>query len=381
WLERKALGQLRWLVVRDMVETETAAFWRTSPEVRNGLLSPDVIPTEVFLIPAAGVIEKDGSFTNTQRLIQYHERAVDPPGDARSDAWFMYHLGRRLKEKAKGSSLERDRPLGALTWDYPTGRRGEPDIEAVLREINGYRTQDGTPVGGFDELEKDDSTACGCWIYSGIYAGGRNRANEREPRGPYGHGWGFTWPRDERILYNRASARPDGRPWSERKKLVWWDEENGEWTGHDVPDFSRTKRPDYAPPDDAQGDDALAGDKPFIMHEDGVGWIWVSSGVKDGPLPTHYEPLESPVANLLYPDHPSNPAARRLERPDNPWARTPDPRFPYVLTTYRLTEHHTAGGMSRSLSHLAELQPELFCEISPELAAEIGVAHGDEVIL
>ena len=145
----------------------------------------------------------------------------------------------------------------------------------------------------------------------------------------------------------------------------------------DVPDFDKKKPPDYQPAPGAKGMEAIAGDKPFILHPDGVGWLFVTSGLKDGPLPTHYEPLESPFGNALYPKHADNPAADKKERPDNPYARPQDERFPYVLSTYRLTEHHTAGGMSRTLSHLAELQPELFCEVSPELAGEIGLDHGE----
>ena len=161
------------------------------------------------------------------------------------------------------------------------------------------------------------------------------------------------------------------------KKLVWWDEENQKWTGLDIPDFTAEKAPNYRAPSPAKGDDALGGDKPFIMHPDGFGWLWVTSGLKDGPLPVHYEPLESPILNPLYPDHPTNPASQRKERPDNAYGNTSDNRFPYVLTTYRLTEHHTAGGMSRYLSHLAELQPSLFAEISQELAQELGIRNGD----
>jgi formate dehydrogenase major subunit len=247
----------------------------------------------------------------------------------------------------------------------------------VLQEINGYNTGDRTLVGGFGELKADGSTACGCWIYSGVFPRpGENRANGRKPSDSYGHGWGFAWPSDRRIIYNRASARPDGRPWSERKQLVWWDAVTHEWTGLDTPDFTKTKPPDYRPPHDAEGDAALAGDKPFILHPDGVGWIWVPTGLADGPLPTHYEPIESPISNPLYPAHQVNPAVLKEERPDNQYARSPDPRFPYVMTTYRLTEHHTAGGMSRTLSHLAELQPAFFCEISPELAAERKIEPG-----
>ncbi len=167
-------------------------------------------------------------------------------------------------------------------------------------------------------MKADGSTACGCWIYSGVFpTPDKNRADERQAHDTYGHGWGFAWPADRRLLYNRASARPDGRPWSERKKLIWWGAPKREWTRLDVPDFAKTKAPDYRPPHDAVGDAALAGDRPFIMHPDGVGWIWVPTGLADGPLPTHYEPLESPVSNPLYPAQQINPAAMKEERPDN----------------------------------------------------------------
>jgi formate dehydrogenase major subunit len=381
-LERRALANLQWLVVRDMVETETASFWLDSPEVRRGDLRTPDIATEVFFFPAAAHAEKDGCFTNTQRLLQWHEKAVEAPGDARSEAWFLYHLGARLKARAAADPRPHNAGLNALTWAYRLeGPHAEPDIEQVLQEINGRRTGDGAPVDGFASLADDGSTACGCWIYSGVYpAQGRNLARERDGRGPYGHGWGFAWPADRRILYNRASARPDGRPWSDRKALVWWDEARGEWTGLDTPDFARSKPPGYQPPADARGDAALPGDAPFIMHPDGLGWIWVPSGLADGPLPAHYEPLESPVGNQVYGQQ-VNPAADPKARPDNAYAASPDARYPHVLTTYRLTEHHTAGGMTRTLSHLAELQPELFCEISPQLADLIGVANGGVVAI
>jgi len=378
-LERKALAKLKWLVVRDMVEIETASFWRDSPEVERGELSPENIATEIFLFPAAGTAEKDGTFTNTQRLLQYRNIVVEPPGDARSETWFMYHLGRRLKEKAKRDPRPRNAGLNALTWNYSThGKHAEPEVEEVLQEINGRTVADGKLLPGFKALKNDGSTACGCWIYSGVFPKpGENKANKRQPQGYLGHGWGFAWPNDCRIIYNRASARPDGKPWSERKKLVWWDEQKREWTGLDTPDFEKTTSPDAK--EDLQhghGVEALGGARPFVLHPDGVGWLHVPSGLKDGPLPTHYEPLESLLGNPLYAQG-ANPAAQKKERPDNPYANSPgDARFPYVLTTYRLTEHHTAGGMTRTLSHLAELQPELFTEVSPELAEEAGLEHG-----
>jgi len=183
---------------------------------------------------------------------------------------------------------------------------------------------------------------------------------------------------NRRIIYNRASADPDGKPWSERKRYVWWDAEQSQWTGNDVPDFKADMPPDYVPDDDATAEDALRGDEPFIMQADGRGWLFVPSGLTDGPLPTHYEPVESPFENLLYPRD-TNPAAQRIWNRENPYhpshGASRDGVFPYVLTTYRLTEHHTAGAMSRTLLFLAELQPEFFCEISPELARERGLEN------
>jgi formate dehydrogenase major subunit len=292
----------------------------------------------------------------------------------------MYHLGCRLKAKAAGDRRARSAGLRALTWDYGThGPNAEPNVREVIKEINGYTLADGKHVSGYKELKADGSTACGCWIYSGLFpAPDELKPDKRDPHGRYGHGWAYAWPSDRRILYNRASARPDGKPWSERKALVWWDENKKEWTGHDTPDFTKDKPPDYKPKKNAKGDDALGGDKPFIMHPDGDGWIYVPSGLKDGPLPAHYEPLESLFANPLYPENGENPAAQKKQRPDNMYAFSPgDARFPFILTTYRLTEHHTAGGMSRTLPHLAELQPELFCEVSPQLAHELGLEHGE----
>jgi len=211
-----------------------------------------------------------------------------------------------------------------------------------------------------------------------VHADEVNQAARRRPAGEQNRvapEWGWAWPANRRILYNRASADPEGRPWSERKAYVWWDEEKGEWTGLDVPDFERHKPPGYLPPEGALAEDALAGTDPFIMQPDGKGWLFAPAGLADGPLPAHYEPHESPVRNTLYGQR-ANPARRTYPRPESPYNPPGSPRFPYVLTTYRLTEHHTAGGMSRPLAYLAELQPELFCEVSTELAAELGLVNG-----
>jgi formate dehydrogenase major subunit len=382
-LHRRALAKLDWLVVRDLVEVESATFWRDGPAVETGELRPEEVATEVFLFPAAAHTEKDGSFTNTQRLLQWRRKAVEPPGDARSDLWFFYHLGRLVRERLSGSDDPRDRPVLALTWDYPTeGPHADPSAEAIIAEVNGWRLPDRTPLDSPNDLKADGSTACGCWIYCGVYAGGVNQADRRQPgreQSWVAPGWGWAWPSNRRLLYNRASADPDGRPWSARKAYVWWDADAGRWTGHDVPDFPPDKPPDYRPPPDATGYAALAGTEPFITQADGRGWLFAPSGLADGPLPTHYEPHESPIANPLYRQQ-SNPVRIRYDRPDNrsnPSDGQPGADvFPYVATTYRLTEHHTAGGMSRWVAPLAELQPEFFCEVGPELAAERGLEHG-----
>jgi formate dehydrogenase major subunit len=381
-LHRLAMARLDWLVVRDLVEIESASFWRDAPEIESGELRTEAIGTEVFLLPAASHVEKEGTFTNTQRLLQWREKALDPKGDCRSELWFMYHLGRIVRERLAGSGDPRDRPVLDLTWDYPTsGPHDDPDAEAVLREINGWGP-DGRALSAFTELKADGSTACGCWIYCGCYADEVNQPARRRPGGEQSWvapEWGWAWPANRRILYNRASADPDGRPWSERKRYVWWDERAGEWTGEDVPDFPKAKRPDYRPPEGAAAEDANGGDEPFIMQADGRGALFVPSGLRDGPLPTHYEPQETPFTNPLYGQQ-QNPTRQQYGRAGNRYHPPPGgpagTAYPYVFTTYRLTEHHTAGGMSRFQAYLSELQPEMFCEVSPELAAERDLVHG-----
>jgi formate dehydrogenase major subunit len=215
-----------------------------------------------------------------------------------------------------------------------------------------------------------------------VYADGVNQAARRKPAKEQNWvalEWGWAWPANRRILYNRASADPAGEPWSPRKAFVWWDKDQQRWTGHDVPDFQPTKPPSYRPPPDATGPDAISGTDPFIMQADGRGWLFVPSGLADGPMPTHYEPQDSPFHNPLYGQQ-HNPVRQVFSRKHNryhPNGNEPGADvFPYVVTTYRLTEHFTAGGMSRWVPYLCELQPEFFCEVSPELAAERHLEHG-----
>jgi formate dehydrogenase major subunit len=376
---RLGLAKLDWLVVRDLVEIESAAFWYDSPEIESGELKTEEIPTEIFFLPAAAHTEKDGSFTNTQRLLQWHWQATEPKGDCRSDLWFYFHLGRLLKQKLADSEEKRDELIKALRWEYPTHSQiQEPDAEAVLQEISGWDAESGEFLDGYPKLKPDGSTVCGCWIYCGCFKDGINRTARKEPHWEQSYvapEWAWAWPANRRLIYNRASADPDGKPWSERKKYVWWDEEQQKWTGLDVPDFEEDKEPGYVPPDDAEAEKAIAGDHPFIMQADGRSWLFVPQGLEDGPLPTHYEPQESPFDNSLYSQR-ANPRRQEFKRPENPYNPPGSEVYPYVATTYRLTEHHTAGGMTRTVPYLSELQPAMFCEVSPELAEEVGLEHG-----
>ncbi|HEX6452304.1 MAG TPA: formate dehydrogenase, partial [Trebonia sp.] len=380
-MQRLGMANLDWLVVRDFSLIESATWWKNGPEIETGEMSTENIKTEVFFLPAAAHSEKDGSFTNTQRLLQWHHTAVEPAGDARSDLWFIYYLGRRIREKLAGSTAGRDRPVLDLTWDYPVhGPQDEPDAAAVLSEISG-RASDGTPLSSYTQLNDDGSTICGCWIYCGVNTDGVNQAARRKPgaeQSPMALEWGWAWPANRRVLYNRASADPSGAPWSERKALVWWDADVGRWTGHDVPDFIADRPPDYRPPADATGVAMISGIDPFIMQADGKAWLFAPAGLVDGPMPTHYEPQESPFVNPLYRQQ-HNPVREIIVHPQNRYEPSGNEAgsqvFPYVATTYRLTEHHTAGGMSRFLPYLSELQPAFFCEVSPELAAERGLEH------
>ena len=388
-LGRAALRKLDWLVVKDNWIHETATFWKNAPEVKSGEIPAQSIQTEVFFLPSTQVAELEGTFTNTQRLLQFHHKAAEPPGDCRSDTSFVYDLGKRLKKRYADSTLARDEGFRNLVFDYEhederERRKGEPSARRILKEINGYYSDDpGRHVATFEDLKDDGSTTCASWIYSGVYpAAGKLLAERRNPDPPGQRGaqleWAWAWPANRRIMYNRASADPDGKPWSERKKWVWWDAAERRWTGYDVPDFPVGKPPDDAPKPGATGLDALPGTAAFMLTADGMGWLFVPSGLVDGPLPTHYEPAESPVRNPLYKQQ-GSPVIKYWKDPANPLSPVGDPAYPHVITTYRLTEQYLSGAMSRWLPWLNELQPELFVELSPELAHEKGIANLDWV--
>jgi len=398
-LERAGLGKLKWMVVMDLFETETASFWR-APGV-----DPKSIQTEVFLLPAADAMEKAGSIVTSGRRIQWRPKVASAPGVAKEDIWIITQFVKALNELYRGSTDARDRPILDLVWDYGD----PPDVELVAREINGYALDNVVDATGKVLVEKGkiipsfatiasaanpDVIACGAWIYSGYFVPADDGEGKSLPaakrRGQKDPGelgmypfWGFAWPANRHILYNRASARPDGTPWSENKKLIWWDRDKKQWTGYDVPDFAATKAPDAAANPVGVGLAAQAGTDPFIMKADGKGWLFAPKGLSEGPLPEHYEPIESPVKNPLSGVQ-NNPVVKVWATDkgkgigDN--VSTVD-KFPIVCTTYRLAEHWQAGAMSRNLPWLAEAQPELFIEISKELAQEKGIRAGEKVVV
>jgi formate dehydrogenase major subunit len=377
-LVRTAMERLDWFVNVDFYENETSSFWK-----REGA-DPSKIATECFFIPSGTILEKEGTMVNTNRMLQWHDKAIEPIGESVTDAWFFYNLGKRLKALYADSTDPKDRPIAHMTWDYEHDdpherRKGEPSVVKVLKEVNGFSTVTGEQIASFTDLKDDGSTASGGWIYTGVYPDAHtNKARNRKGDDWTSLEWGFSWPANRRLLYNRASADPEGRPWSERKKYVWWDEAKGEWTGVDVPDFPKTKAPNTPAQPGAGGMDAHSGADPFIMQLDGRGQLFVASGLKDGPLPVHYEPLASVVENQLYAQQ-NNPLLREWRRRDNAYNGAIDAAYPYVLTTYRITE--MSGVYTRYVPWLAELQPEAFCEIDPELAVTLGIRNGGWVTI
>lgn len=393
-MERKALEKLEWMAVAELFHTETSDFWK-APGV-----DPKNVKTEVFLIPAREAFEKEGSITNSGRIIQWRPQVAFPHGEQKTDIWILTKLTRALKEFYKDSTAAKDRPILDLVWDY--GPDEEPDAKLVAREANGYALDDakdkdgkvlvtkGKTIPGFGTIASaiDPATiACGNWIYSGYFAEVDDGTGKKMPASmrrnsadPSGIGstlnWAFAWPANRRVLYNRASCKPDGTPWNPKKALIWWDPAQKKWVGNDVPDFAATKAPDAPAKPDGTGLDALSGTDPFIMKTDGKGWAYSPSGLNEGPLPEHYEPLESPTKNLMS-SVDLNPVVKVWDSEMDKVGKPED--YPIVATTYRLVEHWQAGAMSRTLPWLAEVQPGMFVEISKELAEEKGIRNGDEV--
>jgi formate dehydrogenase-N alpha subunit len=371
-----ALSKLKFLVSIDPLMTDTAMFWESHGEANP--VDPAKIQTEVFLLPANCFAEDEGSFTNSSRTLNWRWKAADPPGEARTDIAIMADLFLRIRElysKGGGKAAE---PVLSIDWAYKNPKLPTPD--ELLRELNGKAVTDiadpadaqkqlykaGQQIASFGHLRDDGSTAAACWIYTGCYSEKGNMTARRDNADPSGRGvhpnWGFAWPANRRVLYNRASADPSGKPWSERKKYVYWDANAKRWTGADVPDYGPTLDP-------------ARNAGPFIMTPEGSARFFVRRIMADGPFPEHYEPFESPVANVLHPKMASSPVARVFKGDLEVFGKAKD--FPYVATTYRLVEHF--HWWTKAVKLNAIVQPEFFVEISPELAKEKGISPGQWV--
>jgi formate dehydrogenase major subunit len=371
------LSKLKYLVVIDPLATETSAFFENHGEYNP--VDSSKIMTEVFRLPSICFAEDEGSLVNSSRWLQWHYRGQDPPGEARTDIDIIAALFLRIRELYRKEGGVFPEPILNLHWPYLIPERPTP--AELARELNGYALADvkdpqdptkvlvkaGQQLATFAQLRDDGSTACGCWIYSGCWTEKGNQMARRDTHDPGDRGlvpgWAFSWPANRRILYNRASCDPNGKPWDPNRPLIHW---NGtKWVGIDVPDYVPT-----ADPSKGMG--------PFIMHPEGVGRLFSRVYVKDGPFPEHYEPFETPLGtNPLHPKVVTNPVARLYK--DDHEELGDSSKFPYVGTTYRLTElfHY----WSKHCLINAILQPQQFVEISEQLAAEKGIANGSEVIV
>jgi formate dehydrogenase major subunit len=368
-----ALSKLKWLVMVENVETETAIFWKAPKEYEPPEASK--IQTEVFLLPAADFAEKDGTFTNSARWIQWKWKALDPPGLAKSDQEILARMFLAVRDLYKKEGGALPEAITNLSWSYTNPV--EPDLSDVLKEINGKALEDlpdpkdktktlktaGQQVDGFGQLQADGTTMCGNWLHSGVYTEAGNNAQRRSTADPTGlgmyHNWGFSWPANRRIMYNRASADAEGKPWDPKRPGIAW---NGEkWVG-DVPDM----KPDAAP--------GTFG--AFIMLPEGTGRLFAAA-LNDGPFPEHYEAIEAPVDNLLHPKVSSNPASKKFSSDKDVYGKKED--FPIVCTTYRLTEHFHYWTQHQHNGVLNELQPGFFVEIPEDLAKQKGINNGSQV--
>ena len=353
-MERKAMENLDWLVGIDLFENETAAFWK-GPEANAAN-----IKTEVFLLPAACSVEKEGSFTNSGRWSQWHYQAVPPPGDAKRDLWIIDRIFKTVRELYAYEGGVYPGAILDMDWDYGD----EPDVNKVAREINGYDLSTGKLLPSFGKLKEDGSTSSGNWLYCGSYTEKGNMAKRRGLSDPTGIGlypeWSWCWPVNRRIIYNRASCDTKGRPWDPEHPVIKWT--GTKWVG-DVPDYGKT-----SPPEKNKG--------AFIMKPEGHACLF-GMNMTDGPFPEHYEPLESPVSNILHPETQNDPAIKLWDSKMDKVGNVDN--FPIIATTFRLSEHHLGGPMTRNLPWLAELMPEMFVEMSKSLAKTKGIKNGEKV--
>jgi formate dehydrogenase major subunit len=372
-----ALAKLKYLVVIDPLATETSEFWKNFGEFND--VDSSKIQTEVFRLPSTCFAEEDGSLVSSSRVLQWHYKGADAPGEAKADAEIMAGLFLKLREmyKKEGGAF----PDAILNTTWPYKIVDSPSAEELAREFSGKALADvtdpkdptkvlakaGEQLAGFAQLRDDGSTACGCWIFAGSWSQAGNLMARRDNSDPSGLGntlnWAYAWPANRRILYNRASCDPSGKPWDAKRKVISWNAKESKWVGMDVPDM----RPDAAPEENVG---------PFIMNPEGVARFFAIDKMAEGPFPEHYEPFETPIdTNPLHPKVVSNPAARVFKGDMEAFGKSAD--FPYVGTTYRLTEHFHFWTKHAKLN--AILQPEQFVEIGEELAKEKGIKAGDRV--
>jgi formate dehydrogenase major subunit len=370
-----ALKKADWLVVGEIYPDETSEFWM-SPGITKEEMGK--IKTTVYRLPCAGFAEKDGSMTNSSRWLQWKNVALPPPGQARLDQDIIAQIFLKVRDLYKKEGGKFPDPILNLTWAYNDPLH--PSLSEVAKEVNGKALADledpktgqqikaGQQLPGFAWLKDDGTTACGNWIYSGSWTEAGPQLARRGTEDPSGLGiypnWAWSWPANRRVLYNRASCDPAGKPWDPERRQVWWNEAAQKWMGNDVPDFKPDSRPD-----EHMG--------PFIMNADGVGRLFAPLALfADGPFPEHYEPIESPVANLFHPQQSTNPVVKKFTTEADKYAETGG-ELNVICTTYRLTEHYHYWTKNNPVN--VQLIPEPFVEMPVELAAELGVQGGDKV--
>jgi len=368
----EALKKADWLVVGEIYPDETSEFWK-SPGITQEEMKQ--IQTTVYRLPCAGFAEKDGTFVNSARWLQWKNVAVPLPGDARVDQEILARIFLKIREMYQKDGGKFPDAILHATWNYTTPLN--PSLAEVAKEINGKALADledpatkqqiksGQQLPGYSWLKDDGTTTCGNWLYSGSFTEAGNLMARRGTEDPSGLGiypnWGFSWPANRRVMYNRASCDLEGKPWDGTRKQVWWNEAAAKWVGNDVPDFKADSHPK-----DHMG--------PFIMNPEGVGRIFVPiGGVSDGPFPEHYEPIESPIDNPLHPQQSNNPMVTKFKTDADKYGTAKD--YNIVCTTYRLTEHYHYWTKNNPMN--VQLVPEPFIEVPAELADELGIRGGE----
>jgi formate dehydrogenase major subunit len=370
-----ALKKAEWLVVGEIYPDETSEFWKSPRVIAQGDMKQ--IQTTVYRLPCAGFAEKDGSFTNSARWLLWKNTAVPMPGDCRLDHGIVAQIFLKIRDLYKKDGGKFPDPILNLTWNYSD--RLNPPLAEVLKEMNGKALADledpatkqqikaGQQLPGFAWLKDDGTTSCGIWIYAGSFTEAGNQTARRDPSDPSGMGvhpgWGWSWPANRRVLYNRASCDVEGKPWDPSRRQIWWNEATQKWVGNDVPDFKADSHPK-----DHMG--------PFIMNPEGVGRIFAPlAAFADGPFPEHYEPIESPIENPLHAGQSTNPVVTKLKGADDKYGTAKD--FDVVCTTFRLTEHYHYWTKNNPMT--VQLVPEPFIEMAAEMADELGIRGGELV--